>query len=85
MIVAAGVSALQPLLAIAGADAEDSKSTLPLTTKEGIQRIADVSSAAIRGNFTGPLVAAATFVSSLCINSKKLLFHDKLQDSTSHK
>lgn len=74
MIVAAGVSALQPLLAIAGVDAEDSKRTLPLTTKEGVQRIADVSAAAIRGNFTGPLVAAATFVSSLLYKLKSYSF-----------
>lgn len=74
MIVAAGVSALQPLLEIAG----DSKSTLSQTTKEGIQRIADVSAAAIRGNYTGPLVAAATFVRGP-YSSRNTSSHDALQ------
>jgi len=65
LIVAAGVSALQPLLAIAGVETEGAKTSLSLTTREGIQRAVDSSSAAMRGNYTGPLIAAVTFV-SLC-------------------
>ena len=65
LIVAAGVSALQPLLAIAGVETEGAKTALSLTTREGIQRAVDSSSAAMRGNYTGPLIAAVTFV-SLC-------------------
>jgi len=61
LIVAAGVSALQPLLAVAGVEAEG-QSILAQTTTEGIQRASDAASAAIRGNYTGPLVAAVTFV-----------------------
>ena len=62
LVVAAGVSALQPLLAVAGVQAEGDKSTLHHTTRTGIQHTSNVASAAIRGNFTGPLVAAVTFV-----------------------
>jgi len=62
LIVAAGVSALQPLLAIAGVETEGAKTALSLTTKEGIQRAVDSSSAAMRGNYTGPLIAALTFI-----------------------
>jgi NAD(P)-dependent dehydrogenase (short-subunit alcohol dehydrogenase family) len=63
LVVAAGVSALQPLLTVAGSEAVKG-TALPETTKEGIQRAVDVSLAAIRGNYTGPLVAAVTFVST---------------------
>ncbi|KAJ6605382.1 hypothetical protein DFH09DRAFT_1017932 [Mycena vulgaris] len=55
MIVAAGVSALRPLLEIAG---EQSGNAEP----EGIQRVVDVAALATRGNYVGPLVAAVTFI-----------------------
>jgi hypothetical protein len=61
LVVAAGVSALQPLLAIAGVDAEN-KTNLEMTTREGIQKTVDVAAAATHGNYVGPLVAAVTFV-----------------------
>ncbi|KAJ7447569.1 hypothetical protein B0H11DRAFT_365760 [Mycena galericulata] len=51
MIVAAGVSALRPLLEIAGAG-----------DKEGIQHVVDIAALATRGNYVGPLVAAVTFI-----------------------
>ncbi|KAJ7617852.1 hypothetical protein FB45DRAFT_932816 [Roridomyces roridus] len=51
LIVVAGVSALRPLLEISGKG-----------DKEGIQHLVDVSNRAIEGNFTGPLIAAATFI-----------------------
>ena len=47
-------------MAIAGADTDAS---VGQATKEGIQRIADVAAAATRGNYVGPLISAATFVS----------------------
>ncbi|KAF8168547.1 hypothetical protein B0H34DRAFT_793129 [Crassisporium funariophilum] len=68
LIVAAGVSALQPLMTVAGVEAKSG--VLEHATIEGIQRAADVSAAAIRGNYTGPLVAAVTFVPLLTNTSK---------------
>jgi len=62
LVVAAGVSALQPLLAIAGVEARGGNSTLQQTTAQGIQNTSNVAAAAIRGNYTGPLIAAVTFV-----------------------
>ncbi|KAJ7115332.1 hypothetical protein C8R44DRAFT_709734 [Mycena epipterygia] len=55
MIVAAGVSALRPLLEIAGEQSGNIDSN-------GIQHIVDVASLATRGNYVGPLVAAVTFI-----------------------
>lgn len=57
VIVCAGVSALRPLLEVAGIT-----STGQPATPEGIQFTVDVSNAALRGNYTGPLVSAVTFV-----------------------
>lgn len=55
----AGVSALQPVLALAGAE-EDCD-----TTVEGIQNAKEIAGKAVQGNFLGPLVAAMTFVGGL--------------------
>ena len=64
LVVAAGVSAVQPLMAIAGVDADSGDDTSVVqATKEGIQRVADVAAAATRGNYVGPLISATTFVS----------------------
>ena len=54
----AGVSALQPLLAIA--DGRDGKET----DRAGIERARAAGSAAIQGNYLAPLVSAVTFVCS---------------------
>ena len=43
---------------IAGVDANSTSET----TKEGIQRVADVAAAATQGNYVGPLISAVTFV-----------------------
>ncbi|KAG5649491.1 hypothetical protein H0H81_003486 [Sphagnurus paluster] len=71
VIVAAGVSALQPLLAVAGleASANGSKFTPSQATTKGIQNAVDVSAAATRGNYVGPLVAAVTFIPLLTSTS----------------
>ncbi|GLB36820.1 putative oxidation-reduction process [Lyophyllum shimeji] len=71
VIVAAGVSALQPLMAVAGLEAHSkgSKFVPPKATKTGIQRAVDVSVAATRGNYVGPLVAAITFIPLLSATS----------------
>jgi hypothetical protein len=57
LVVAAGVSALQPLMTIAGVD-----TSVGHATKEGIQHVADVAAAATQGNYVGPLISAVTFV-----------------------
>lgn len=69
IIVAAGVSALQPLMAVAGVDADGSKFNPAQATKEGIQEAVDITTVAMRGNYVGPLVAAITFIPLLISSS----------------
>lgn len=57
VIVAAGVSSLRPLLEVSGVHLPGEEPTL-----DGVQRAVDVSSAAMRGNFSGPLVSAVSLV-----------------------
>lgn len=59
LVVAAGVSAVQPLMMIPGVATGVDKQA----TKEGIQRVVDVAAAATQGNYVGPLISAVTFVS----------------------
>jgi NAD(P)-dependent dehydrogenase (short-subunit alcohol dehydrogenase family) len=66
IIVAAGVSALQPLMAVAGVKADGTKFTPQQATKDGIREAVNVTTAATRSNYLGPLVAAITFVRSFC-------------------
>ncbi|CAA7266434.1 unnamed protein product [Cyclocybe aegerita] len=70
LVVAAGVSALQPLMGVAGVGPQPGSSNLPQATQEDIQRTVDVAAAATRGNFVGPLIAAVTFVPLLTNTSK---------------
>ncbi|KAG7090433.1 hypothetical protein E1B28_009552 [Marasmius oreades] len=56
MIVAAGVSAVRPLLDIAGVQSSRD------ACSEGIERAVTVANAALKSNFTGPLVAAVTLI-----------------------
>ncbi|KAH6884311.1 hypothetical protein BKA70DRAFT_1410946 [Coprinopsis sp. MPI-PUGE-AT-0042] len=65
LIVAAGVSALQPLLAIAGYESGATQ----LTSAEGIHKVKNVAIKAIEGNYLGPLVAAVTFIPLLSSSS----------------
>lgn len=62
IIVAAGVSALQPLMAVAGIEARGTTFTSTQASKEGIQKALDAATAATEGNYLGPLVAATTLV-----------------------
>ena len=62
LIVAAGVSALRPVLEIAGV--EGPSVTQP--TVEGVQKVEDVAMAAIKGNYLGPLLSVVTMV---CLRS----------------
>ncbi|TFK72262.1 NAD(P)-binding protein [Pluteus cervinus] len=70
VIVAAGVSALQPLLTVAGL--ENNQGTLEpgQISQEGLQHTIDVAMAATRGNYLGPLVSAVTFIPLLTETSK---------------
>ena len=65
-VVAAGVSALQPLLAVA--DCQGADLTPMPTTTEGIQKTSDVASLAIKGNYIGPLIEAVAFVRALSLS-----------------
>ncbi|KAM6497632.1 hypothetical protein JOM56_005580 [Amanita muscaria] len=64
LAVVAGVASLQPLLDVAGV--ENSTGRNPdlsaKATIEGIQHAKDVALAAVKGNFTGPLVTAIAFI-----------------------
>lgn len=62
LIVAAGVSALRPVLEIAGVDGP----SVTQPTVEGIQKVEDVAMAAIKGNYLGPLLSVVTMV---CLRS----------------
>ncbi|KAI1797318.1 NAD(P)-binding protein [Ganoderma leucocontextum] len=69
LVVCAGVSALRPLLEIAGLERKDGKFSPPQCSAEGVQRTVDVANAAIRGNYIGPLVCAVTFIPLLSSTS----------------
>jgi NAD(P)-dependent dehydrogenase (short-subunit alcohol dehydrogenase family) len=58
--VCAGVSALQPVMALTGVAGKEDAGA------KGIQDAVDVTAKAVQGNLYGPMVAALTFV-SLCI------------------
>ncbi|KAJ7691349.1 hypothetical protein B0H17DRAFT_935163 [Mycena rosella] len=62
MIVAAGVSALLPLMEVAGAQPGN-------VGTDGIQHVVDVAALATRGNYVGPLVTAVTFIPLLQTSS----------------
>ena len=63
VIINAGVSALQPLLAVAGLNGHEISTRM--TDIDGLTRLREVAAAAMQGNFTGPLLSAVTFVSSI--------------------
>ncbi|EDR04783.1 uncharacterized protein LACBIDRAFT_303996 [Laccaria bicolor S238N-H82] len=70
IVVAAGVSALQPLMAVAGVETANGGFTPEEATREGIKRVTEVATAAITGNYVGPLIAAVTFIPLLSKTSK---------------
>lgn len=57
--VCAGVSALQPVMALTGVEGEED------AAGHGIQYAIDVAGKAVQGNFLGPLVAALVFIPML--------------------
>ena len=62
-MVAAGVSALRPLMEVAGVETTKSGFSPDHASLEGIQKASQVASAAIHSNYIGPLMSAVTFVS----------------------
>jgi short-subunit dehydrogenase len=71
LVVAAGVSALRPLMAIAGVDDDGHNGAVltPQATHDGIQTTVNVATAALRGNYIGPLVSAVSFIPLLTKSS----------------
>ncbi|KAI0833265.1 NAD-P-binding protein [Trametes gibbosa] len=69
LIVSAGVSALHPLLEVAGLEQRDGVFYPPRTNAEGIKRAVSVATAAVQGNYLGPLVSAVTFIPLLTSTS----------------
>nr|VWO95902.1 N/A [Ganoderma boninense] len=69
LVVCAGVSALRPLLEVAGLDRKHGECSPPQASAEGVQHAVDVAHAAIRGNYIGPLVCAVTFIPLLSSTS----------------
>ena len=65
LVVSAGVSALRPLLEVAGLERQQGAFVPPHASVEGVTHTVEVATAAMRGNFLGPLVSAVTFVRSL--------------------
>lgn len=67
LIVAAGVSALKPLLGVAGLESirvrgQQEEFDPPQADAAAIQNVVDITAAATKGNYVGPLIAAVTFV-----------------------
>ena len=62
VIVTAGVSALQPLLAVAGVETDGPTFTPAHASRGGIQGALVATAAVTKGNYVGPLVAAITLV-----------------------
>lgn len=75
LIITAGVSALQPLMAVAGVTASKDGLSPLHASAEAINHAVGVAKAAIDGNFFGPYIAAITFIPLLtsCSTSPSIL------------
>ena len=62
LIVTAGVSALQPLMSVAGVDMSAPDIVGSQASPEGIQHAVNAAMAAVHSNFIGPYIAAIAFV-----------------------
>ncbi|KAJ4421736.1 hypothetical protein N0V82_003580 [Gnomoniopsis sp. IMI 355080] len=60
--VCAGVSALQPIMALTGRGADEDDGD---ASEEGVRRAVEIAGRAMKGNFEGPLVAAVSFIPML--------------------
>ncbi|KAI0671540.1 NAD-P-binding protein [Trametes maxima] len=70
LVVSAGVSALRPLLEVAGVEQHNGKFHPPRTDATGVQRAVSAAAAAIQGNYIGPLVCAVTLIPLLSATSR---------------
>lgn len=77
--MAAGVSALKPLLSVAGLDStrvrgQPEEFDPPQADATAVQKVVDITAVATKANYVGPLIAAVTFVRrSLAWNGADLL------------
>ncbi|KIK95992.1 hypothetical protein PAXRUDRAFT_826463 [Paxillus rubicundulus Ve08.2h10] len=62
VILTAGVSALQPLMSVAGIDMSAPGPVGSQANADGIQHAVKAATAAVNGNFIGPYVVAITFI-----------------------
>jgi len=64
LVIAAGVSSVQPLLALAGVDANSTVGSPEggPPSAEGVQNVKDVAAKAMHGNFVGPMTSCVTFI-----------------------
>ncbi|KAN0101160.1 hypothetical protein V8E55_001144 [Tylopilus felleus] len=69
LILTAGVSALQPLMSVAGVDMSAPDIVGSQASPEGIQHAVNAATAAVDGNFIGPYITAVTFVPLLSYTS----------------
>ncbi|KAI0370359.1 NAD-P-binding protein [Pilatotrama ljubarskyi] len=69
LVVSAGVSALRPLLEVAGTERQDGVFHPPRTDVNGIKQAVSVAKAALQGNYLGQLVCAVTFIPLLSSTS----------------
>ncbi|KAG9012336.1 hypothetical protein FRB93_001758 [Tulasnella sp. JGI-2019a] len=72
LIVAAGVSSLQPLITgVAKAERDADGHFAPgAPSKDAVQRVQDVAARAMTANYVGPLLTAVTFIPMLELTSK---------------
>ncbi|KAJ3565862.1 hypothetical protein NP233_g7373 [Leucocoprinus birnbaumii] len=75
LVVAAGVSALKPLLAVAGLEStkvrgQPEEFNPPQADQDAIQRVVDIAGAATKANYVGPLIAAVTFIPMMISTSR---------------
>ncbi|KAF8883827.1 hypothetical protein BD779DRAFT_1626118 [Infundibulicybe gibba] len=70
LVVVAGVSALQPLMAIAGLVMQEGGFEPAEATENGIRKVLHSAELATRGNLNGPLISAVTLIPLLKTTSK---------------
>ncbi len=89
VILSAGVSALQPIMSVAGIENQENATMLRDIDSEGVNRVVSITEAAVRGNFVGPMVVAVTFVrffpltTQPCVHTNASLFQIPLLTRTS--
>ncbi|OSD06382.1 NAD-P-binding protein [Trametes coccinea BRFM310] len=69
LIVSAGVSALRPLLEVAGLERRDGAFYPPHADVEGVKHAVSAATAAMQSNYIGPLICVTTFIPLLSSTS----------------